>query len=149
MKHKLFIILRDYLIKFFFDQEQNDLVNNSYILFYNICYGNVLTDENIQLFVYKSLIDEICLFYEKIEKYVDETKLIEANDRLLKIYQKIQMFRFDLQENSILEILFITIAKCIVSNFFIKKTGNLPKMMSQLNPIDNLLFDSCIEFMYW
>ncbi|CAF3652412.1 unnamed protein product [Rotaria socialis] len=149
MKHKLLIILRDYLIKFFFNQEQNHLINNLSILFYNICYGSVLTDENIQLFVYKPLIDEICLFYEKIEKYVDETKLIQANGRLLKIYQRIHMFRFGLQENSILEILFITITKCIVSNFFIKKLENLPKMMSQLNPIEILLFDSCIEFMYW
>ncbi|CAF2538223.1 unnamed protein product [Rotaria sp. Silwood2] len=148
-KHKLLIILRNYLIKFFFNQEKNELINKLSILFHNICYGCVLTDEIVQLFIYKSLIDEICLFFNEIEKHSNETKLIEIVNRLLEIFQRIQMIRFDLHKNSILELLFITIAKCIISNFFIKKLENLPKNMLELNAIETLLFDRCIEFMYW
>ncbi|CAF0924268.1 unnamed protein product [Rotaria sp. Silwood1] len=148
-QHKLLIILRDYLIKFLFNQEKNEMINKLSILFYNICYSYILTDDIVQLFIYKPLIDEICLFFNEIEKYSNETKLIEILNRLLEIFQRIQMIRFDLHENSILELLFLTIAKCIISNFFIKKLENLPKNMLELNPIETLLFDRCIEYMYW
>ncbi|CAF3705481.1 unnamed protein product [Rotaria sordida] len=148
-KHTLLIILRDYLIKFLFNQEKIELINKLSVLFHNIYYGCVLTDEIVQLFIYKPLIDEICLFFNEIEKYSNETKLIEVINRLLEIFQRIQMIRFDLQENSNLQLLFVTIAKCIVSKFFIDKLENLPKNMLELNPIETLLFDRCIEFMYW
>lgn len=55
------------------------------------------------------------------------------------------MDHFDCQDNSIVEILFLSITKCIVSKYFL---DNLAKTISELNLIQILLFDTCIEYMY-
>lgn len=148
--HKLLLILlRDYFIKFLFNQNETITINNLSMIFHQICYGCNITDDIIQLFINQSLIGQICLFFNDIEKYTNEPKLIETIDRLIKIYQRIQMFRFDLQTNENFEALCITIAKCMSSNYFINKLKALSKAVLELNPIEILLFDTCIEFMYW
>lgn len=149
IEHQLLIIFRDYLIKTLFDKEKYDLVSQLSMFFHSICYADVLTGEMVKLILCKPLIDEMCLFFADIKKYSNQTKLIEAINRLLKIFQRIQMIYFCLQQNPILERLFDTIAQCMESKFFIDVLQNLSEKMSELDAIQTLLFDTCIEFMYW
>jgi hypothetical protein len=101
LQHQILIILRDNLIKFLFNPEQSELVTNLSILFHKICYGDVGNNKIIKLIIFKPLIDSICVFFDDIEKHFNEPKLIETTNRLMRIFENIEMTRFDLQENPI------------------------------------------------
>ena len=149
IQHQLLTVFRDYLIKYLYNQEEIEIVTNLSILFHNIYYNVVLTDEIVQVFLYKPLIDEICIFFNEIEKHSNETKLVEVIDRLVEIFQRIQTVYLTFRENSMFELLLISISKCFTSKFFIEKLEALPKTMLDLNKIQKLLFDTSVEFLYW
>ena len=95
------------------------------------------------------LVDELCRFFREIDKHVDEKVLTESINRLLEIFQNIQMVGFDERNNPLFELLFTSIVDCITSPFFQQLLPTLPNGMTELTPLQTLLFDTAIEFMYW
>jgi hypothetical protein len=89
------------------------------------------------------------VFIIQFEQYRGPTKPIQSMSRLLHIFRRIQMMRIDLYQDSLLETLFLNVSKCISSTFLIAQLPSVPKAMTDLEPKQIFLFDTCIEFMYW
>ncbi|CAF5194019.1 unnamed protein product, partial [Rotaria magnacalcarata] len=147
--HPIFIILRDCLIDILFDEKQVELVTRLSTLLHHVCHATAVKDEMVRLMICKPLIDKLNFFIIEFEQYRGPPKQLESMNRLLRIFTLIQTMRIDLYEDSLLELLFLNVSKCISSTFFMAQLSSVPQSMSDLESIQTFLFDSCIEFMYW
>ncbi|CAF3219369.1 unnamed protein product [Rotaria socialis] len=147
--HPIFIILRDCLIDILFDEKQVELVARLSTLLHHVCHATAVKDEMVRLMICKPLIDKLNFFIIEFEQYRGPPKQLESMNRLLRIFTLIQTMRIDLYEDSLLELLFLNVSKCISSTFFMAQLSSVPQSMSDLESIQTFLFDSCIEFMYW
>ncbi len=103
----------------------------------------------VRLMLCKPLIDKMNIFVIEFEQYCGQTKQIESISRLLHIFRRIQMMQINLYQDSLLETLFLNVSKCISSTFLMAQLLSVPKAMTDLEPKQRFLFDTCIEFMYW
>ncbi|CAF1661832.1 unnamed protein product, partial [Adineta ricciae] len=146
IQHQLLVILRDYLVKLLFEQDQIALVNNLSIFFHDICSSTLVGNGIDKLMIYTPLVNKICVFFNEIENYARESQQIEIINRLMLIYQNMQMTRLDTRDDSTLEVLFLNISTCFSSKFFLQALQALSTNLPNLN---SLLFDTSVEFLYW
>jgi hypothetical protein len=149
LQHQMFVFLRDCLVEFLLDEKQRELVTKLSIVLHDICDATVINDEMVNLILYKPLVDQMNAFITDIEQNSAATKQIEPINRVLRIFRSYQMMRIDLHQDSLLELLFLKVSKCISSQFMMAQLSSTPRAMINLDPLQTFLFDTCIEFMYW
>ena len=147
--HEIFVIVRDCLINILFDYQQVELMWKLSKVLHDICFHTSVEDEMVRLMLHKPFVDQINIFIIQFEHYRGSTKHTEAMSHLLDIYRRIQMMRVDLYADSLLETLFLNVSNCISSALLTTELTNLPKIMADLEGKQKVLFDTCIEFMYW
>jgi hypothetical protein len=128
---------------------QFELVTKLSTLLHYVCFTTSVENEMVRLMLCKPLIDKMNIFVIEFEQYCGQTKQIESISRLLHIFRRIQMMQINLYQDSLLETLFLNVSKCISSTFLMAQLLSVPKAMTDLEPKQRFLFDTCIEFMYW
>lgn len=148
-QHPLFLLLRDYLTDSFVNPKNFDVVLEVAKLFYDITNGGPVTNELVELLLNKSLVDNIVSVMDHIENYSEKWQQLNVVDYLIKVYKRFQMVRYDVQHNAILENLIVSISKHFSSSSVIVRLKSISLPLKDLKGIDSLLYDTCIEFLYW
>lgn len=147
--HHLFVILRNCLTEFLFDDKQLELVTKVSTLFDHICHISLVKDEMVHLMLHKPLIDKMILFIAEMEQDNGSMTDIVSMNRLFRIFGRIQTMRVDLRSNSLLEDLFVNVAKFVCSKLLVNQLSSAPKGMANMESMQTVLSDTCVEFMYW
>ena len=137
--------MNDFLV----DAEHVESATTLSIIFHDIVHAVRVTDDVVNMILYPPLIDKLNDFIAALGEYHATTERIESMNRILRIFTRIQITQIDLHQDSLLETLFLSVARPMSSPFFMSQLPTTPKHMVDLQPMQTLLFDTCIEFMYW
>ncbi|CAF3164560.1 unnamed protein product [Rotaria sp. Silwood2] len=159
--HKVFVILRDYVIinqlrqKHAEDTSSQKVLLNVSLLFMNLC--NNINETNItvfkSLFIHKPLIDELANCLHEISthgKYLNDPSRLRSVSSLLIALQKIRKHNFTALEYSLIAPILFSVTQCLCSSYALDMIKSLERnFIQELDEVQMLFLYAMPLYVKW